>query len=96
MTSKGSGGVGGSSTGGSGSGGGSASTSERVGGAAGGGSINNSIVSTIGLMSRGSHKRTNAVRAEEGRRAPDTLNLDEFLAEANAAEIRRITSRKNN
>lgn len=53
------------------------------------------IVTNAGIMNR-KPKYHNVVRAEEVRKAPDTLNLDEFLAEANAAEIRRITSRKNN
>jgi hypothetical protein len=31
-----------------------------------------------------------AVRAEETHKAADTLNLDEFLAQANAAEMKKI------
>jgi hypothetical protein len=37
----------------------------------------------------------NSIRAEETRKAPDTLNLDEFLAETNASEIRSLRTRKN-
>jgi hypothetical protein len=37
----------------------------------------------------------NSIRAEETRRAPDTLNLDEFLAETNASEMRSLRTRKN-
>lgn len=40
----------------------------------------------------GSSGRQNnsSLRAEESRRPADTLNLDEFLAETNAAEMRQI------
>ena len=34
------------------------------------------------------------VRADETHKAADTLNLDEFLAESNAAEIRKLGSGK--
>ena len=44
---------------------------------------------------RGGGSGKYGVRAEETRKAADTLNLDEFLAESSAAEMRRIGSRKN-
>lgn len=34
------------------------------------------------------------VRGEETRR-PDTLNLDEFLAETNASDLRKLSAKKN-
>lgn len=55
----------------------------------------NIVSGNIGIMSR-KPKYQNVVRVDEVRKAADTLNLDEFLAEANKAEIRKISSRKNN
>lgn len=43
---------------------------------------------------RSSGKFVPAIRAEETRKAADTLNLDEFLAESSAAEMRRMGGRK--
>jgi hypothetical protein len=34
------------------------------------------------------------VRGEESRK-PDMLNLDEFLAETNASDLRKLSSKKN-
>lgn len=39
---------------------------------------------------RGGGPRLVPIRAEDSRKPADTLNLDEFLAEANASEIRRL------
>lgn len=44
----------------------------------------------------GGAKYVPATRAEETRRPVDSLNLDEFLAETNAADIRRMGSSKRN
>ncbi len=43
-----------------------------------------------GGYSNSSSARLVPVRAEDTRKPADTLNLDEFLAESNAAEIRRL------
>lgn len=47
---------------------------------------------TPGNVSSGRSKQV-LVRAEETRK-PDTLNLDEFLAESNASDLRKISTKK--
>lgn len=48
---------------------------------------------TSGNVSSGRSKQV-LVRAEETRKGVDTLNLDEFLAEADASDLRKISTKK--
>lgn len=49
--------------------------------------------STPSNVSSGRSKHV-LVRAEETRKPVDTLNLDEFLAEADASDLRKISTKK--
>ena len=48
-----------------------------------------------GTVSTGRTRQQVLVRGEEGNRKPDMLNLDEFLAQSDAASLRKLSSKKN-
>lgn len=57
------------------------------------GSYGRASYTTSGNVSSGRSKQV-LVRAEETRKPVDTLNLDEFLAEADASDLRKISTKK--
>lgn len=57
------------------------------------GSYGRASYTTSGNVSSGRSRQV-LVRAEETRKPVDTLNLDEFLAEADASDLRKISTKK--